>query len=48
MEIRKLEDDIINNREPHKNRIFSTTTNMDQCSMTTPKNTLPMITMMKE
>ena len=41
MEIRKLEDDIINNREPNKNRIFSSTTNSDQCSMTNTKNILP-------
>ena len=41
MEIRKLEQDIINTREPHQERLYTETTTLEPCSITTPKNSLP-------
>jgi len=38
MEIRKLEKDIINNRVPQQNRMYTDTTRIDSCSVTTPRN----------
>ena len=33
-------NDIINNRDPHQDRIYSNTSTLDSCSVTTPKLTL--------
>ena len=41
MEIRKLEQDIINTRELHQERLYTNTTTLESCSLTTPKITLP-------